>query len=184
MVAKAESKTETQDDSHIETSDVEVSERLEKASAIISNKSKWSAAAGFIPVPYLDLAGLAAIQVKMVSELAQLYGKTVQQEAIKTTVATLLGTLTTAGLAAPVAFSALKLVPGLGAVAGGLSLGGLGAAATYAVGKVFVNHFEGGGTFGNFDVEKVKEDLKSAFTSKSSKSGSDSDTVSAGSTST
>lgn len=156
-------------DTKTDTQDLERTERLDKASAIISSNCKWSAAAGFIPVPYLDLAGLAAIQVKMVSELAQVYGSTVQQEAIKTTIATMLGTLTTAGLAAPVAFSALKMVPGLGSIAGGLSLGALGAAATYAVGKVFVNHFEGGGTLANFDVDQVKDDLKSAFTSKTAK---------------
>lgn len=160
-------KIETQD--AIETPDLDKTERLDKASAIISNKCKWSAAAGFIPVPYLDLAGLAAVQVKMVSELSEVYGKTVQQEAIKTTVATLLGTLATAGLVAPVAFTTLKVVPGLGSIAGGVSMGALGAAATYAIGKVFVNHFEGGGTLANFDVDKVKDDLKSAFSSKSAK---------------
>lgn len=160
-------KIETQN--AIEAPVEEQSDRLGKASVIISNKCKWSAAAGFIPVPYLDLAGLAAVQVKMVGELAELYGKTVQQEAVKTTVATLLGTLTTAGLAAPVAFTTVKLIPGLGSLAGGVSMGALGAAATYAVGKVFVNHFEGGGTFANFSVDKVKDDLKSAFTSKSAK---------------
>lgn len=153
----------------IETSDVDNSDRLDKASAIISKRCKWSAAAGFIPVPYLDLAGLAAVQVKMVSELSELYGKTVQQEALKTTVATLLGTLTTAGLAAPVAFTTVKIIPGLGSLAGGVSMGALGAAATYAVGKVFVNHFEGGGTLANFSVDKVKDDLKSAFSSKAAK---------------
>lgn len=167
--AQTKNQAETQDEAAIETQDMERSERLDKASAIISNKCKWSAAAGFIPVPYLDLAGLAAVQVKMVSELSELYGKTVQQEAIKTTVATLLGTLTTAGLAGPVAFTTVKIIPGLGSLAGGISLGALGAAATYAVGKVFVNHFEGGGTLANFDVDKVKEDLKSAFTSKAAK---------------
>jgi uncharacterized protein (DUF697 family) len=173
VTTKTETQTQAQTEAMIETlmepTDAEKVERLEKASAIISNKCKWSAAAGFIPVPYLDLAGLAAIQVKMVSDLAELYGKTVKQEAIKTTVATLLGTLTTAGLAAPVAFSTVKIIPGLGAVAGGVSMGALGAAASYAVGKVFVNHFEGGGTLANFDVDKIKDDLKSAFTSKTAK---------------
>ncbi|MEX0740478.1 MAG: DUF697 domain-containing protein [Pseudohongiella sp.] len=158
-------KTETEIDTQIE----DKAERLEKASAIISNKCKWSAAAGFIPVPYVDLAGLAAVQVKMVSELTHLYGRTVKQDAIKTTVATLLGTLATGGLAAPVAFTTLKIIPGLGSVAGGVSLGALGAAATYAVGKVFVNHFEGGGTLSNFDVDKVKDDLKNEFSAKTAK---------------
>lgn len=169
MDTKSETQAETQAETQIEASDADRSERLDKASAIISNKCKWSGAAGFIPVPYLDLAGLAAVQVKMVSDLSELYGKTVKQEAIKTTVATLLGTLTTAGLAAPVAFSTVKIIPGLGSVAGGLSMGALGAAATYAIGKVFVNHFEGGGTLSNFDVDKVKDDLKNTFTSKSAK---------------
>jgi uncharacterized protein (DUF697 family) len=153
-------------DNKTETQDQARSDRLDKAAEVISSNCKWSAAAGFIPLPYLDLAGLAAIQVKMVAELADIYDKKVQQEAIKTTVATLLGTLTTAGLAAPVAFTTLKIIPGLGSVAGGLSLGALGAGSTYAIGKVFVNHFEGGGTLANFDVEKVKEDVKAAFTSK------------------
>jgi uncharacterized protein (DUF697 family) len=158
-----ETKTDTQ------AQEPETAERLDNAAAIISSNCKWSAAAGFIPVPYLDLAGLAAVQVKMVNELAKLYGKTVKQETVRTTVAALLGTLATAGFAVPVAATTLKLVPGLGAIAGGVSLGALGAAATYAIGKVFVNHFEGGGSFADFDVEKVKEDVKSAFTSKTAK---------------
>ena len=166
---QTEDQTQNQTEAEIEALATEKSVRIDKASAIISNKCKWSGAAGFIPVPYLDLAGLAAVQVKMVSELAELYGKTVQQQAIKTTVATLLGTLTTAGFAAPVAVSTVKLVPGLGSVAGGISMGALGAAATYAIGKVFVNHFEGGGTLTNFDVDKVKDDLKNAFSSKAAK---------------
>jgi uncharacterized protein (DUF697 family) len=166
---QSESKSETQTDAELDALAMEKSERLDRASAIISNKCKWSGAAGFIPVPYLDLAGLAAVQVKMVSELTSLYDKTVKQEAIKTLVGTLMGTLTTAGLAGPVAFSTLKIVPGLGSIAGGLSMGAVGAAATYAVGKVFVNHFEGGGTLANFDTEKVKDDLKSAFSSKAAK---------------
>ncbi|MGB4248272.1 MAG: DUF697 domain-containing protein [Pseudohongiellaceae bacterium] len=169
MTTKTETQNETEIGADIGTQDAEKAQRLDNASAIISNKCKWSAAAGFIPVPYLDLAGLAAVQVKMVSELSELYGKTVQQEALKTTVATLLGVLTTAGLAAPVAFSTVKIIPGLGSLAGGVGMGAVGAAATYAVGKVFVNHFEGGGTLGNFDVDKIKDDLKSAFTSKTAK---------------
>lgn len=162
-------KTETEIETETEAQLAEKAARLDKASAIISNKCKWSAAAGFIPVPYVDLAGLAAVQVKMVSDLTHLYGKTVKQEAIKTTVATLLGTLATAGLAAPVAFTTVKIIPGLGSVAGGVSMGALGAAATYAVGKVFVNHFEGGGTLSNFDVDKVKDDLKNEFAAKTAK---------------
>ena len=99
-----ENKTET-----AQTNDQEQkkAERLDQAAAIISSNSKWSAAAGFIPVPFLDLAGLTALQVKMVNELAGLYGKTLKQESVKTTVAALIGVLTTAGLAPALAMTCL-----------------------------------------------------------------------------
>jgi uncharacterized protein (DUF697 family) len=138
----------------------------EKAAGLISSASKWSAAAGFIPVPYVDLAALAAVQVKMVNEIAELYGTSATNEWVRTTVSTLLGTLVGAGLAVPLAASTAKLVPVLGSVAGGIGMGLSGAASTYAVGKVFVNHFENGGTLEDFSVEAVKEGLKSAYQEK------------------
>jgi len=144
----------------------EQDERLTAAAGVVSSASKWSAAAGFIPVPYLDLAGLAAIQVKMVKDISELYGSSVKDEAVQTAVSTLLGTLVGAGLAGPLAASTAKLVPVLGTVAGGIGMGLSGAAATYAVGKVFINHFEGGGTFGDFSVDSVKDSVKAAYQEK------------------
>tara|TARA_B110000971_G_scaffold35378_1_gene33426 strand:- start:3560 stop:4033 length:474 start_codon:yes stop_codon:yes gene_type:complete len=143
--------------------------RLDESAKIISSACKWSAAAGFIPVPYLDMAGLAAVQVQMVNDLAALHGKSVKDDSVKTAVAALLGTLAPVGLAAPLAISSVKLIPGLGSIAGGLSLSALGAAATFAVGKVFVNHFEGGGALSDFDVENVKEEVKQTFKDKTAK---------------
>lgn len=137
-----------------------------KSANIVSAATKWSAAAGFIPVPYLDLAGLAAVQVQMVMDIAKLYGKSADKELVRGAVATLLGTMAPASLAAPVAGSFLKLVPGLGSLAGGASMGALGAAATYAIGKVFTQHFEDGGSVASFDAEAAKGDAKQAFDSK------------------
>jgi len=39
----------------------------------------------------------------------------------------------------------------------------LGAGITYGIGKVFVQHFESGGTFLNFDAQKTKDYFKSQF---------------------
>jgi hypothetical protein len=36
-------------------------------------------------------------------------------------------------------------------------------ASTYAVGKIFVRHFESGGTFLNFNPEQVKEAFQKEF---------------------
>ncbi len=49
------------------------------------------------------------------------------------------------------------MIPGIGTLVGGTSMAVMGGAATYAVGKVFQQHFENGGTLENFDPEKAKE---------------------------
>jgi uncharacterized protein (DUF697 family) len=48
------------------------------------------------------------------------------------------------------------LIPVVGQTAGGMTMLATGGACTYALGKVFVQHFESGGTFLDFDPEKVK----------------------------
>jgi hypothetical protein len=55
-------------------------------------------------------------------------------------------------------------MPGVGTAAGVMSMSILGGAATYAIGKVFVQHFESGGTFLDFDPEAVREHFAAEFT--------------------
>ena len=52
--------------------------------------------------------------------------------------------------------SLVKALPGPGWVVGAASVALLGAASTYALGKVFVQHFESGSTFLTFDPAQVK----------------------------
>jgi uncharacterized protein (DUF697 family) len=65
-------------------------------------------------------------------------------------------------LAMPVA-SFVKLVPIIGQSSGTISTALIGAASTYAVGKIFVEHFESGGTFLDFDEEKAKAHFKELY---------------------
>jgi uncharacterized protein (DUF697 family) len=59
--------------------------------------------------------------------------------------------------------SALKLIPFSGSIVGSVGLAAFGSAATYAIGKVFVAHFERGGTLKSFSAEEVEADLKKEF---------------------
>ncbi len=138
-------------------------ERLDAASKIISDATKWSAVASVIPVPTLDMVAIGAVQVKLVGDLARLYGSTFTNESIKAIVSALLGTLVPAGATRVVASTAAKYIPGYGAVVGLVSLAGFSSAATYAIGKIFVRHFENGGTLADFSPEAVKADLKNEF---------------------
>jgi uncharacterized protein (DUF697 family) len=150
-------------------------ERAERCSKIISSAMAWSAAASFIPLPYVDLVALGAVQAKMVSELARIYKEDPSSEVSRGLVSVLLGTLLPAGATSGVmaiVSSSSKVVPGVGTAIGVASMAGFGAAATYAIGKVFVRHFESGGTLSNFSAESIKEDLKAEFSRAKNKQSS------------
>lgn len=149
----------------IEITEVEVSSdsRLDAASKMISEATKWSAVASVIPVPSLDLVAIGAVQVKLVTDIAKLYGSDFKQESIKALVSALLGTLIPSGASNALAFSAAKSIPGYGTAIGFVSMAAFSSAATYAIGKIFVRHFEHGGTLADFSPEAIKADLKSEF---------------------
>lgn len=141
--------------------------RLDAAGEIIASSTKWSVAASLIPIPYLDLAALGAIQVNMIVDLANLYDQKVTKQAVQGVISVMLGTLVPAGAAHLAVSSSTKLLPGYGTAIGAVSLATFGTAATYSIGKVFVRHFEKGGTIGNFSTAAVQEDLKKEFASAS-----------------
>ena len=54
----------------------------------------------------------------------------------------------------------IKSFPVIGSVIGGATVSVLSGALTYAVGRVFIQHFEQGGTLLNFDPKKMREHFK------------------------
>lgn len=144
----------------------------ERAAKIISSSVAWSAAAGAVPVPLLDLVALGTVQAKMISDLSQVYGQPVRAEAAKGVVSVLLGTLLPAGVTGALLGSGAKTVPVAGTILGMASMAAFGAAASYAIGKVFVRHFEKGGDLDSFSAEAVKEELKAEFSRAKDKQSS------------
>jgi uncharacterized protein (DUF697 family) len=134
-----------------------------EAARVISTAVKWSAAAAIVPVPYVDLLALGAVQVKMVRDLAQVYGLEADSETLKGVISALLGTLAPAAISGGLLGSALKVVPVGGTIVGSVGLAAFGSAATYAIGKIFVTHFEKGGTLKSFSAEAIEADLKKEF---------------------
>src|SRR5262249_52323614 len=59
--------------------------------------------------------------------------------------------------------SAAKMIPFVGPLVGGLSMPLFSGAATYAIGQVFIQHFETGGTLLDFEPEKVREHFRREF---------------------
>jgi uncharacterized protein (DUF697 family) len=136
--------------------------KLEKASEIVRRKMLWSAGVGLIPVPIVDAAAFLGLQLYMIKQLCDVFEVPFKKTWIKNTVGSLLGSILPAGLASPVA-AGLRYIPVIGYTTGALAFSGLGAAATYAVGKVFTSHFAQGGTLLTIDTAKLKENFKKRF---------------------
>lgn len=114
-------------------------------------------AMGFVPFPLLDLAALAALQLRMLHRLSQIYGVEFKASAGRSASSSLVGGVAPVASAAPVAASLSKLIPGVGHILSYGTLLVLNGASTYAVGKVFARHFASGGTFLTFDPEAVRD---------------------------
>lgn len=108
-----------------------------RAQPIILAYSTMAATAGALPIPLVDLVLISGIQTKMVYDLAGLYGQPLTRRR--------LGELTSAlgaGLVTRQAGrSLIKLIPGLGTVAGSVAGSALAAAATYALGMAFCYYY-------------------------------------------
>jgi uncharacterized protein (DUF697 family) len=128
------------------------------AEKIVNKHVLWSVAAGLVPFPLLDVVAVSAIQLDMLRQIAAEYGVSFSESEGKAWVSTLAG-----NLVAQVAASAIKLIPGVGSVLGGVASSGVSGAATYAIGQVATNHFEQGGTFANLDMDAARRAYEREF---------------------
>ena len=130
----------------------------QKADAIIKNHMIWSMGAGLIPVPIADFFAVSAIQLDMIRQLAKLHDLDFTETAGKASITALTGS----GLARMGA-RAVKFIPGVGTVLGGITMSVLSGASSYAIGQVFMKHFETGGTFLDFDPARLKKFYNEQF---------------------
>ena len=133
--------------------------RDELAEQAVTRFSAWSAAAGVIPVPFVDMLAVGGVQIQMLRTLAEIYGVPFSDNIGKSILATTLGSVIPAGVAAPAA-SMLKFVPVIGTAVASITMPVVSAGATYALGKVFIQHFASGGTLLDFDPGEYREFMK------------------------
>jgi uncharacterized protein (DUF697 family) len=138
------------------------SEKSEEARKIIRNYALGSIVPSLIPVPLVDLMVVTGVQLKMLHSLANLYGVPFKEELGRSAITALIGG-TVALSTSRVVSSAIKSVPGIGSLVGALSMPVVNGGSTYAIGKVFMMHFESGGTMLSFEPEKVREHFKKEF---------------------
>lgn len=122
-----------------------------------------SVAASIVPVPLFDIAAVVAIQLRMIKKLSDHYGKPFSENKGRSIVTALAGGIGGFGAGMVVATSLTKLIPGIGWMIGLASLPVVAGASTYAVGQVFIKHYESGGDIFDLSTEAVSSFYKEQF---------------------
>ncbi len=138
-----------------------MTEKDTRATEAIKKYSLYSAGAGLIPMPLVDFAAISAIQLKMLKQVAEIYGIAFDTERARSIVAALIGGLAGTSLGYGLGRNLLKAVPVFGPVLGGFSVSAMGGAVSWAVGRVFMQHFASGGTLLDFDPDAMRQHFKS-----------------------
>ncbi|HEA19057.1 MAG TPA: DUF697 domain-containing protein [Pseudoalteromonas prydzensis] len=138
---------------------VEAENRVAVAQIIVDKYSKWSFGSGLIPIPVVDLVALTGIQIKMIDEIAKVYGQSYSENKLRGTISAVIGgsfpqTLGGAGLS-----SFLKAIPIIGTLSSIAFMPVISAASSHAVGSTFIRHFENGGTLINLNLASIKGDI-------------------------
>ncbi|MFN0217081.1 MAG: YcjF family protein [Saprospiraceae bacterium] len=130
-------------------------ELKQQADRIVKRHTLYAAGAGLLPFPILDAALLLGIQLTMIGSISKAYHVEFKENLVKSIVGSLVGSIGAASI--------IKAIPGVGSIIGSVTGAATGGSATYALGKVFTQHFDQGGTLLDFDPVKSREYFKKEF---------------------
>jgi uncharacterized protein (DUF697 family) len=136
--------------------------QIDTAEALIKKYMVAALGVGLVPYPMLDMAVLVGVQMKMLHSLAKIYEVEFSEELSTKVVSSCLGSVI------PVSLSLglnhwLRFIPIYGWLLKGVSTSAFAGAFTYAIGKLFIQHFESGGTFLTLDPQQVKDYFATHF---------------------
>lgn len=142
------------DDAH-EVPPTSVTARAAAAEALVKRYALGAAGIGLLPFPLADTAALFALQAHLLQALSRLYEVEYLEKRSRIHIASLMAAATPFP-AGRTLWSLVKSVPVVGPVTGALSMSAIAGAVTFALGKVFVRHFENGGSLIDFDARRVQ----------------------------
>jgi uncharacterized protein (DUF697 family) len=108
-----------------------------RAAPTILGYSSLASTAGAIPLPFVDLVLVSAVQTSMLYELARLYGQPLTAQRL----GELASGLGLGVLGRQASRALIKVIPGLGTVIGSVAGGVLAGASTYALGQAFCYYY-------------------------------------------
>ena len=148
--------------------EIEPLENHELSTKLVNKYVPFCAAAALIPLPGVDIVAVTGIHVKMIADIAKIYDVPFRDDAAKNIISSFVAAAIPSSMGfglTQVAASALKIVPGVGTVLGMSAGAAFAAAFTFALGRVFIQHFESGGNLVTLDPIAAREYFKTEFES-------------------
>ena len=125
--------------------------RRSAARKIVERHRTYAAVGGLFPLPVVNIAGVTAINMRMVKQLSDLYGVPFERDRTRSMIIGLMGGAVPTGLGAATASTLVFVVPGSALF--GLAVSAISAGAlTRGIGLVFLEHFENESM--SFDIAK------------------------------
>ena len=112
--------------------------KRQKAYAVVVSSAAAAAAEAAVPVPLADSAMMIPTQMTMLGSITALFSTSVTKGMLRGLVSTVIGSMGATVAGKTIFANALKLIPGLGSVAGGAISATTASALTVAVGTGYV----------------------------------------------
>jgi len=126
------------------------------AQKIVARWSRWSVAVSFIPAPFVDMAAISGVQVKMIYELCKTYEVDFEHKAAVAIASGVAGGAAVQTMAGVVAKQMVRFAPGVGPVFMFAVEPAISYVTTKAIGLAFISHFEADGRMHDFNPERIR----------------------------
>ncbi|GEM_PF-908223 len=141
----------------------EVLSKEEQAKGVMFKYMWGNAVVGLFPIPVLDIFTVGGVQLVMLKKISAIYDVEFRHDIVKPLVGAFVGAVGYDLLGRGICMGLIRFIPPFGLIAGALSFPVLAAASTYAVAKVFIQHFEAGGTLLDLEPSKMKKYFESYY---------------------
>lgn len=131
-------RTDYEDDFLEDIQEYEYQEMFEKANNIVLGFTATTGATGAIPIPFADAPLLIGQQVAMMLAINKVFEFDIERDALTSLATAVIGVGGATVVGKTIASNLLKLIPGVGSVAGGAISAGTAGIITLALGKAYI----------------------------------------------
>ncbi len=121
---------------HVQKGNLELKRKM--SHACVATAVATAFGEGFAPVPFADAAMLVPTQVGMIAGITTIYGYNINKTVLTAFVSSTIGTAGATVLGKNIVSNILKLIPGVGTVAGGAISGTTAGLITTALGEAYI----------------------------------------------